>query len=333
MMRNQCCLSADHGFALVKPVVVQRNASIRQNGVPEPTRNCRGDRRSPRTVDRAARLSMIERIGARRNGEQSWREVPNRSRQPHAARARRANTIPKRTKRDILSVATKEFAKHGYNGARIDAIAARTSTTKRMIYYYFGGKEPLYIAVLEQEYGRIRTYEAGLHLERLEPEPAHPAADRIHVRLRPRPSRTSCAWSPSRTSITRDTSPSRRRFARVNATIVDTIDAILQRGRREGIFHAQRARGRRAHADERVVLLSRVESSYVRHDLPARLPFPERPADAQENGRGLHRSACKARLAIGAAATRLGLFAGPFANSEICSSRLAATRRNEPSLA
>ena len=59
----------------------------------------------------------------------------------------------------------------------------------------------------------------------------------------------------------------------MNATIVDTIEAIIERGRREGIFHAQRARGRRAHADERAVLLSRVESAYVRRDIPARLPF------------------------------------------------------------
>ena len=59
-----------------------------------------------------------------------------------------------KTRRDILPSRRKEFAKNGFNGARIDAIAARTSTTKRMIYYYFGGKEQLYIAVLEQEYAQ-----------------------------------------------------------------------------------------------------------------------------------------------------------------------------------
>ncbi len=86
--------------------------------------------------------------------------------------ARSRKYDPDETKRDILSVATKEFAKYGYNGARIDAIAAQTSTTKRMIYYYFGGKERLYITVLEREYARIRTYEAGLKLESMEPEQA-----------------------------------------------------------------------------------------------------------------------------------------------------------------
>ena len=49
-------------------------------------------------------------------------------------------------------MATAEFAARGYDGARVDEIAALTRTTKRMIYYYFGGKKQLYIAVLERAY-------------------------------------------------------------------------------------------------------------------------------------------------------------------------------------
>ncbi|WP_086849687.1 TetR/AcrR family transcriptional regulator [Amycolatopsis kentuckyensis] len=77
-----------------------------------------------------------------------------------------------RTRADILAVATREFADKGYTGARVDEIAARTSTTKRMIYYYFGGKEQLYIAVLERAYSALRTSEAALDVEHLEPEDA-----------------------------------------------------------------------------------------------------------------------------------------------------------------
>ncbi|MFG1647741.1 TetR/AcrR family transcriptional regulator [Amycolatopsis sp. NPDC049252] len=77
-----------------------------------------------------------------------------------------------RTRADILEVATREFADKGYTGARVDEIAARTSTTKRMIYYYFGGKEQLYLAVLERSYSAIRTLEAQLDVEHLEPEEA-----------------------------------------------------------------------------------------------------------------------------------------------------------------
>jgi AcrR family transcriptional regulator len=144
---------------------------------------------------------------------------------------------PQKTKGDILSVATKEFARHGYNGARIDAIAARTSTTKRMIYYYFGGKERLYIAVLEQEYARIRTYEAGLELESLEPEQAirrlteftfdYDHANPDFVRL----------VAIENIHHARHLAKSKA-IRRVNATIVDTIETILKRGRRKGVFLA-----------------------------------------------------------------------------------------------
>ena len=74
-----------------------------------------------------------------------------------------------RTRAEILDVATSEFADRGYAGARVDEIAAKTSTTKRMIYYYFGGKEQLYVAVLERSYSRIRSLEQRLDVEHLDP--------------------------------------------------------------------------------------------------------------------------------------------------------------------
>src|ERR1700691_4959510 len=74
-----------------------------------------------------------------------------------------------RTRREILEVAIGEFARDGYSGARVDEIAARTSTTKRMIYYYFGGKEQLYIAALERVYSLFRDVEARLDVDHLDP--------------------------------------------------------------------------------------------------------------------------------------------------------------------
>ena len=79
---------------------------------------------------------------------------------------------------EILDVATSEFAAHGYQGSRVDEIAALTRTTKRMIYYHFGGKKQLYIAVLERAYARIRS------------------AERKVRRRRPRSRRRRCAASP-----------------------------------------------------------------------------------------------------------------------------------------
>lgn len=77
-----------------------------------------------------------------------------------------------RTRAEILRVATREFADKGYTGARVDEIAAITSTTKRMLYYYFGSKEKLFVAVLERAYATIRGSEQELDVEHLHPSEA-----------------------------------------------------------------------------------------------------------------------------------------------------------------
>ncbi|MDR7304302.1 TetR/AcrR family transcriptional regulator [Haloactinomyces albus] len=74
-----------------------------------------------------------------------------------------------RTRAEILDVATQEFSEQGYAGARVDEIAAKTRTTKRMIYYYFGSKEQLYRAALERAYTAIRSAEQELDVEHLGP--------------------------------------------------------------------------------------------------------------------------------------------------------------------
>lgn len=76
---------------------------------------------------------------------------------------------PEQTRRAIIDAAIAEFADKGLSGARVDEIAARTATTKRMIYYYFGGKEQLYATVLEELYGGIRDAEAALDMASLPP--------------------------------------------------------------------------------------------------------------------------------------------------------------------
>ncbi|WP_246448167.1 TetR family transcriptional regulator [Novosphingobium flavum] len=73
------------------------------------------------------------------------------------------------TRENILEVATHEYADKGLAGARIDEIAEKTASSKRMIYYYFGGKDELYRAVLERAYHRIRAQEQDAHFENLPP--------------------------------------------------------------------------------------------------------------------------------------------------------------------
>jgi AcrR family transcriptional regulator len=74
-----------------------------------------------------------------------------------------------RTRQEILAAATIEFAAHGLGGARIETIAERAGVNKKLIYYYFEGKDELFLAVLEQTYAEIRAAERDLHLESLAP--------------------------------------------------------------------------------------------------------------------------------------------------------------------
>jgi len=94
------------------------------------------------------------------------------ARKQQPARETSRTNDPERTRANILEVAAAEFGEKGLAGARIDEIAALTQTSKRMIYYYFGSKEGLYLAVLEDSYKRVRDIEAELHLQDLEPEQA-----------------------------------------------------------------------------------------------------------------------------------------------------------------
>ena len=138
-------------------------------------------------------------------------------------------------RRAILDAAIAEFSEKGYSGGRVDDIAARTRTTKRMIYYYFGGKEGLYAAVLEEAYGGVRDAEGALRLDELPPVEAvrrlvettfdHHAAHPDFVRL----------VSGENIEGARTVSASPTIRAR-NAAVIGAVAALLRRGEAEGAF-------------------------------------------------------------------------------------------------
>lgn len=74
-----------------------------------------------------------------------------------------------RTKSLILAAASTEFAEKGYAGARVENIAERSGSNKRMLYYYFQNKEELFVAVMEETYKTIRNAESELKLLDLPP--------------------------------------------------------------------------------------------------------------------------------------------------------------------
>jgi AcrR family transcriptional regulator len=141
-----------------------------------------------------------------------------------------------RTRNGILEVARREFAERGYTGARVDEIAARTRTTKRMIYYYFGGKEQLFEAVLEQAYSEIRAAEQGLQLDHLDPVAAirclaeatfdHQDTHPDFVKL-VRVENIHHAEHISRSAA----------IVNVNSPVIELITKILARGDADRVFH------------------------------------------------------------------------------------------------
>ena len=90
------------------------------------------------------------------------------AKKPKAGHVRNAEA----TKRRILDAATREFSTHGLGGARVDTIAEKAHANKGLIYAYFGSKEKLFTAVLEEAYLGIRTAERALDLDSLAPAEA-----------------------------------------------------------------------------------------------------------------------------------------------------------------
>ena len=142
---------------------------------------------------------------------------------------------PARTMAGILEVATAEFAAKGLSGARIDAIADATQTSKRMIYYYFGSKEGLYVAVLEEAYRRMRQIESELHLEDLAPEAAlrrlveftfdHHSSNPDYIRLVMTENMERGAYLAPSKSI-----------QELNVPAIAAIRSLYDRGVAEGVF-------------------------------------------------------------------------------------------------
>jgi AcrR family transcriptional regulator len=142
---------------------------------------------------------------------------------------------PERTIADILEVATHEFSEHGLAGARIDVIADAMRTSKRMIYYYFGSKEGLYLAVLENAYRRIRTIEADLALEDRDPIEAMRALVTHTVEYQnANPDFVRLVMNEN---ILKGTYLARSKaIQKLNVSAIERLRTVLERGVAQGVF-------------------------------------------------------------------------------------------------
>ena len=140
-----------------------------------------------------------------------------------------------RTRAEILAVATEEFSEHGYSGARVDEIAERTRTTKRMLYYYFESKEGLYAEVLKTAYAEIRGKEQAIDVEHLDPVAAIRRVAELtfdHHEAHPDFIRLVAIENIHRAEHLAELPD----LAELGSPALDVIDAILTRGREAGIF-------------------------------------------------------------------------------------------------
>jgi AcrR family transcriptional regulator len=155
--------------------------------------------------------------------------------EPAKQRSAERQRDPERTRAEILQVATTEFARVGYSGARVDNITALTRTTKRMLYYYFGGKEQLYVAALEHVYGEMRAIEQQLSLEHLSPEEAIRTLAEVTFDYHdehPEFSRLVAIENVHDAEHVPDS-----QLGGLNSPILVLIQSILDRGYRDGVFH------------------------------------------------------------------------------------------------
>ena len=149
-------------------------------------------------------------------------------RKPKAPEANRAR---------IVQAAIDEFASRGFKGASMDAIAARTHTTRALINYYFGSKEKVYLAVLEHVYAEIRQAEGELDLDHLAPVAAirrivqftfdyylsHEGFVRLVVAENQAKGRHLKKSQAMRT---------------LNRPVIDTLARVIELGQRDGSFRA-----------------------------------------------------------------------------------------------
>ena len=141
------------------------------------------------------------------------------------------------TRENILRAATKVFARHGFAGGRVEQISKAAKSHDRMIYYYFGSKEGLFIAVLEEMYRRFNEAESKLALDGVPPVEALKAVIRfmwLHYQKHP-----EFITLLNTENLHRGRHISKSLRAReYSSPAVSLLDAVLARGVQQKLFRA-----------------------------------------------------------------------------------------------
>jgi len=144
---------------------------------------------------------------------------------------------PAATRTGILAAAIAEFSAKGLAGGRIDEIARRAGVSKRMLYHYFGNKDALWLATLEDAYEKIRSEERRLDIGRLPPREGMRRLVEFSIGY--------CEAHPEFVALLIGENLNRARYLRrsrkirkLHSSLVQVIADLLERGRRAGVFRA-----------------------------------------------------------------------------------------------
>jgi AcrR family transcriptional regulator len=179
------------------------------------------------------------------------------------------------TRKAILKAATKVFAKYGYDGGSVEKISKAAKSYDRMIYYYFGSKEGLFIAVLEEMYRAMDDAESAISLDADKPVETLKAVIRfVHGYYRKNPEFVTLL-NTENLHKGRHISKSRR-AGEYSSHAINVIREVLASGIAKGLFRNDVA------AREVYLLIASTGYFYMsnRHTLTAFLGEPLETAEA-----------------------------------------------------
>ncbi|MGE5147435.1 MAG: TetR family transcriptional regulator [Candidatus Eiseniibacteriota bacterium] len=139
------------------------------------------------------------------------------------------------TRAKILDAALVEFAEHGLPDTRTEDVALRAGVNRRMIYYYFGSKEGLYLAALEAVYLELIEVESRIDVEHMDPVAAIAAMVDLkidHYRNYPR----FVAFLNMENLYGARYLRKSKRLGEFMTPLTQIIGRVLERGQRQGIF-------------------------------------------------------------------------------------------------
>jgi AcrR family transcriptional regulator len=141
----------------------------------------------------------------------------------------------KRVRQNIIDAARALFAEKGYSGAKVEEIVVRARTTKPMVYYYFGSKERLFAAVLEDIYAGMRTIEQSLQLVELSALEAMRKVIEVTFDYHAKNPEWVRLVSIANIHYAKHILASKT-IASKNSAIVELMKNLLKRGIKEGVF-------------------------------------------------------------------------------------------------